>query len=100
MEESSKLLKQIALITRPKIKEHLLIVMDKSTHEEHLSQTLRTNKKQFKFDITFLTGSNGIFIVTISNKKPYLEKSLTVKDAFIQITIPPGDYRKGVWKRN
>ena len=38
-----KLLEQIAINTRPKIEEHILIVMDKSTHEEHLSQPHQTN---------------------------------------------------------
>ena len=37
MEIPSKLLEQIAFIKRPKIEEHMLIIMDKSTHEEHLS---------------------------------------------------------------
>ena len=37
MELPSKLLEQIAFNTRPKIEEHMFIVMDKSTHEEHLS---------------------------------------------------------------
>ena len=45
MELPSKLLEQIAFITRPKIEEHMLIVMDKSTHEEHLSQSLQTNNE-------------------------------------------------------
>ena len=45
MELPSKLLEQIAYNTRPKIEEHMLIVMDKSTHEEHLSQPLQTKKK-------------------------------------------------------
>ena len=43
MELPSKLLKQMAFITRPKIEEHILIVMDKSSHEERLSQPLQTN---------------------------------------------------------
>ena len=47
MELPSKLLEKIAFNTRPKIEEHMLIVTDKSTHEEHLSQPLQTNKKQF-----------------------------------------------------
>ena len=64
MEIPSKLLEQIAFNTRPKIEEHLLIVMGKSTHEEHLSQPLQTNIKQFKIAITFLSGYNGIFNVT------------------------------------
>ena len=38
MELPSKLLEQIAYNTRPKIEEHMLIVMDKSTHEDNLSQ--------------------------------------------------------------
>ena len=42
----------------------MLIVMDKSTHEEHLFQPLRTNNEQFKKAVTFLAGYNGIFNVT------------------------------------
>ena len=53
MELSSKLLEQIAYNTRPKIEEHMLIVMDTSTHEEHLFQPLQTNNKQFKIAVTF-----------------------------------------------
>ena len=37
MELPSKLLEQIAFNTRTRIQEHMLIVMDKSTHEKHLS---------------------------------------------------------------
>ena len=58
MELSSKLLQHIAFNTRPKIEEHVLIVMDKSTHEEHLFQPLKTNNKQFKIAVTFLTVSS------------------------------------------
>ena len=56
---------QISFNTRPKNGEHMLIVMDKSTHEENLSQPLQTNNKHFKRPVTFLTGYNGIFKVTI-----------------------------------
>ena len=45
MELPSKLLEQIASNTRSEIEEHMLIVMDKSTHEEHLFQPLQTNNK-------------------------------------------------------
>ena len=45
MELLSKLLEQIAFNTRPKIEEHMLIVMENSTHEEHLFQPLQTNNK-------------------------------------------------------
>ena len=48
MELPSKLLEQIAYNARSKIEEHMLIVMDKSTHEEHLSQSLQTNIKHLK----------------------------------------------------
>ena len=92
MELPSKLLEQIAFNTRPKIEEHMLIVMDKSTHEEHLSQPSQTNKKQFKIAITFLSGYNGIFKVTNSNIKFYFKKTISDKDGFLQITIPPGAY--------
>ena len=90
MELPSKLSEQIAYNTRPKIEEHMLIVMDKSTHEEHLSQPLQTNNKQFKTAVTFLTGYNGIFNVTNSNNKFYFKKTITDEDGFVQITIPPG----------
>ena len=85
------MLDQIAKNTRPKIEEHMLIVMDKSTHEENLSQPLQTNNKQFKIAVTFLTGYNGIINVTNSKNKLYFKKTITDEDDFIQVTIPPGD---------
>ena len=48
MELPSKFLEQMAFNTGLKIEEHMLVVMDESTHEEHLSQPLQTNNKQFK----------------------------------------------------
>ena len=33
-------MEEIALSTRPKIEEHMLIVMEKSVHEEHISESL------------------------------------------------------------
>ena len=45
MELSSKLLEKIVFNTRPRIQEHMLITMDKSTDEVFLSQPLRTEKK-------------------------------------------------------
>ena len=62
MELPSELWEQIAFNQRPKIKEHMMILMVKYTHAEHLSQTLQTNKKQFGNALTFLTGCNGIFV--------------------------------------
>ena len=67
MELPSKIIEKIAFNTKPKIEEHMLIVMEKSIHEEQISQPLQTKIIQFKIAITFLTGYNGIFNVT--NKK-------------------------------
>ena len=92
MEVPGKLLEQIAFNTRPKIEEHMLIVMDKSTHEGHSSQPLQTNNKRFKIAVTFLTGYNGIFNVTNANNIFFFTKSIIDKDGFVQITIPPGAY--------
>ena len=92
MELPSKILEQIAYNTRSRIEEHLLIVMYKSTHEEHLFQPLQTNNKFFKIAVTFLTGYNGIFNVTDKNNKFYFMKSISDEDGYIQITIPPGAY--------
>ena len=45
MESPSKLLEQMVFNTRPKIEEHMLIVMDESTNEEQLAQPLlQTNR--------------------------------------------------------
>ena len=92
MELPSKILEQIAFNTRPKREEHMLIVMDESTHEEHLSQPLRTNNKQFKTAVTFLSGFNGIFNVTNSNNKFHFKKTISDDGGSIQITITLGAY--------
>ena len=92
MELPSKLLEQIAFITRPRVEEHMLIVMDKSIHEEHLAQPLKTNNKQFKTAVTFLSGYNGIFNVTNLTDEFHFKKTFTDEDGFVQITIPPGAY--------
>ena len=92
MELPSKLLERIAYNTRPKIEEHMLIVMNKSIQEENLFQPLQTNNKQFKIAITFLSAYNGIFNVTSDNNKFYFTKSITDDNHYIMITIPPGAY--------
>ena len=56
MDLPSKSFEQIAYITGPKIDQHMLIVMDKSAHEEHLSQSLQTNNKKFRIAVLLLTG--------------------------------------------
>ena len=90
MEFPSKLLEQNAFNTRPKIEEHMLVVMDKSTPEEHLNQPLQTNNKQYKIVVILLTGSKGIFNVTNSNTKIDFKKSVTDKDDLKKILIPEG----------
>ena len=72
MELSNKTLEQIAFNTRAKIEEHMLIVMDKSTHELILDESLQTNNKQFKIAFKFLTGYNGIFNITDENNNFFL----------------------------
>ena len=74
MELPSKLLEQIAFKTRPKIEEHILIVMDKTTHEEHLFQPKQTNIKQFKTAVTFLRAYNGFFNVTNKNDEVFISR--------------------------
>ena len=80
MEVPSKLLEEVAFNTRPKIQENILIVMDKSIHEEHLFQPLQTNNKHFKLAVTFLSAYNGIFNVTNENNKFYFFKSISDDD--------------------
>ena len=91
MELPSKLLEQTAFTTRAEIEEHLLIVLDDSIHEEHLSRTLQTNKKQCKIAVTIFSAYIGIFNVTNSNNKFYLKKALINVD-FSRIRIPEGVY--------
>ena len=53
MELPSKILEQIDFNTRSKIEEHMLFVMNKIAHEEHLAQPLQANIKQFIIAVTF-----------------------------------------------
>ena len=91
MELPSKLLERIAYHTRNRTEEQMLIVMHISTHEEHLSQLLQTNKKQFKIALTFLSAYNGIFNITNSYDKFYFKNALT-DESCVQITITLGTY--------
>ena len=61
MQVLSKLLEQIEFNRGPKIEEHMLIVIVKSTHEARLCQPLETKNRQFDLGITFPTGYNGSF---------------------------------------
>ena len=48
MELPSKFLEQKVFKTKLKLQDHILIVMDKSIHEEHFYQQIQTNNKQLK----------------------------------------------------
>ena len=85
MELPSKFLEQIAFNTRPKMEEHMLIVMDKSTHEQHLSQPLQTNNKQFKIAVTFPSSYNGIFNVKNTNNRFYFKERITDEDGLFEL---------------
>ena len=92
MELPSKLLEQIAYNTRPKIEEHILIVMDKSTHEEHFSLSLQVNKNQYKIAVILLTGYNGIFnvtnkIINFISRKQLLMKMILFKLLYHQVLM-------------
>ena len=69
----------------------MINVMDKSTHEENLSQLLQTNIKQIKNAVTFLSGYNGIFDVTRENNKFYFTRSFN-DDNFTKTVIPISAY--------
>ena len=47
---------KIVYNTRPKIKEHILVVMDEPLHEESLSQPLEIKNKELKNAVNFSTG--------------------------------------------
>ena len=66
--------------------------MDKSTHQEHLSQPIQTNNKQFKIAVTFPTRYNGVFNVTDKNNYFYFTNSISDEDGFFQIIMTKGAY--------
>ena len=77
--------------TRPKIEEHMLIVMNKPTQEEHLFQSVQINIKQFELVELFLCVCTGVFKTT--NKKYKFSFTYSIQDNdFSQTTIPPGVY--------
>ena len=78
MELPTKILEQIAFITKPKNGEHVLVVMDKFTHEEHLSQPLQTSNKQLKKAVLIFTGYFGIFNVTDKKISFFSKNQLTM----------------------
>ena len=51
-----KISEELAIKNRTKIEVFIFIVLVKSIHEEHLSQHLQNQNKQFKIAIAFLAG--------------------------------------------
>ena len=69
----------------------MFFVMDKSAHEESLSQTISTNIKQFQTAVTFLSGYNGIFNITTKTSEFYYTKTID-NDDYSEGIIRPGAY--------
>ena len=70
----------------------MLIVLDESTHKEHLSQPLQTKHEYFKTALILLTGYNGIFNGTNKKFRTQCAKLTTDKDGYIHATVPQGAY--------
>ena len=87
MEKPGKLLRQHAFNRRLKMEKHMLIVLDKSTSEENLPQSLQIINIQFKLAVTFLTGSKVNFFVTGTN---VFFSTSSSDDDFILFTNPAG----------
>ena len=69
MDLPNKFLSETAFITGSKVEEHMLIVMNESTHEGNLSIPLKTNNKPLKIAVPFLTVYIGTFNITNKNNK-------------------------------
>ena len=93
MERRGELLEQIVFNRGLKLEEHMLYVLDKSTHEEHLSQISQTNNKQFKIAVTFSNGFIGIFNITHKNNKLFFKLSYN-DDDFNQGSFSSGAHEK------
>ena len=85
----TKILEGIAFNTRPKLKENVLIVMDKATHEGFSSWPLQTNDTQYEIAVFLQTGDNGFLNVTDRNNNFQWKRSSNDDDLNV-ITIPRG----------
>ena len=74
---------------RTKNEEDMLILMDKSIHENNSSQQLQPHNKQFTNAVIILNGHHGIFIVTGKTDSSFFERSINDVDFNVK-TIPPG----------
>ena len=91
MELLSEISEQTLFNTKFKTEEFLLVVTDKSTHEENLSQPLQTNNKKFEKSVTFQSNYNDTFNVTIEKNKFYFTGSIN-DDESVEICISIGAY--------
>ena len=91
MELPSKIFEQIALNTRPKISDHMLIVLKENTHKETFFEPLQTKKNQFEKTLNFLTVNNRFFNVTSKTKDIYFTTPNDNHKISI-VTIAPGAY--------
>ena len=78
---------QLPFNIRSEIEKHMLSVMDKSTHEESLSQPIKIIIRRFKIAFVFLTSYSCSFNVTIGNVKVCFLTSIN-DESFNEITIP------------
>ena len=68
----------------------MLMVLDKSIHEESLAQPLQVIIKQLKLVVTFLFGYNGILMleskmITFISQNPELLKTVWSKEQFDRV---------------
>ena len=89
MELPSKNLEQLAFTTRSEIEEQILIVMDKFTHEEHLSQPLQTLLESLSLLLPSLSGYFDIFNFKNKKIKIYFTRSIN-DDDFTKNSLPIG----------
>ena len=82
MELPNQLLEKIASNTRPKTEEHMLIVLGKSMHEEHSSETIQTNIKQIKIAIIF-----SVVITLFLKLQTKIPNSISLYQLMMMISI-------------
>ena len=91
MELPSEFLEQMVFNRELKIEEHVLVVMDKLTHEEILSQSIQSNNQIIEVAVTFLTGCNDFFNLRTKINEFYSTVSIN-NDDFSVITISTDAY--------
>ena len=90
-------LEENTFYTKCKIEESMLIVMNKHTQEESLSQPLQNKYHQFKLADTFLTCYKVIFNLTNENNK-FMFKSVYKGTEYKVMTIFLRSFWNGIIK--